>query len=73
MASSVEVPVTWAYRDAETAMRALLASAGGARSARAVGEARVREVLGEAMTPFTDDTGAVVMRNLFRYVVAVKP
>ena len=59
-------------RRRQTALRALLASAGGARSVRAVGEARVREVLGETIVPFTDAGGAVAMRNLFRYAVAVK-
>jgi SAM-dependent methyltransferase len=67
-----EVPVTWAYPDVETALRALLASAGGARSVRAVGEARVREALSAAMEQFRDATGAVVLRNLFRYAVAAK-
>jgi SAM-dependent methyltransferase len=68
-----EVPVTWAYPDAEIALRALLASAGGARSVRAVGEERVRAALLEAMRPFQDAAGAVALANLFRYVVGVKP
>jgi SAM-dependent methyltransferase len=68
-----EVPVTWAYPDTETTLRALLASAGGARSARAVGEDRVRAALTEAMRPFQDDAGAVAIHNLFRFVVGVKP
>jgi SAM-dependent methyltransferase len=71
--ASAELPLNWEYADAETAIRALLASAGGARSVAAVGEARVREALGAALEPFVDDGGAVVLRNLFRYVVAVKP
>jgi SAM-dependent methyltransferase len=68
-----EVRVTWAYPDVGTALRALLASAGGARSVRAVGEARVRAALTEAMKPFQDASGAVALRNLFRYVMGVKP
>ena len=43
-----EVPLTWTYPDTETTLRALLASAGGARSVRAAGEARVRAALTEA-------------------------
>jgi len=73
VAEIAEVPVTWAYPDRETALRALLASAGGARSVRAAGEERVREALAEAMRPFVDARGAVTLRNVFRYVVAVKP
>jgi SAM-dependent methyltransferase len=73
LATSAELPLSWEYANAETAIRALLASAGGARSVSAVGEARVREALGAALEPFVDSTGAVVLRNLFRYVVAVKP
>ena len=65
-----EVPLTWAYPDTETTLRALLASAGGARAARAVGETRVRQALTEAMKPFQGRAGAVALRNVFRYVVA---
>ena len=65
-----EVPLTWAYPDTETTLRALLASAGGARAARAVGETRVRDALTEAMVPFQDASGAVALRNVFRYAVA---
>ena len=68
-----EVAVTWAYPDAETTVRALLASAGGARSVRAAGEDRVREALVSPIARFADDTGAVAIRNVFRYVIAVKP
>jgi SAM-dependent methyltransferase len=67
-----EVPLTWSYPDTETTLRALLASAGGARSARAVGEERVRAALTEAMRPFQDAAGAVAIRNVFRYVVAIR-
>jgi SAM-dependent methyltransferase len=68
-----EQPVTWRYPDAETTVRALLSSAGGARSVRAAGEARVREALAGAMAPFVDSSGAVAIRNVFSYVVAVRP
>jgi SAM-dependent methyltransferase len=68
-----EVPVIWAYPDTETTLRALLASAGGARSVRAVGETRERDALTDAMRPFQDAGGAVALRNVFRFVVAVRP
>jgi len=68
-----EVTLAWTYPDAETTVRALLASAGGARSARAVGEQRVREAIEAALPPFRDPAGAVAIRNVFRYVVGVKP
>ncbi len=55
------------------AMKALLGSAGGARSVRAAGEARVRAALADAIAPFRDASGAVAIRNVFRYVIAVKP
>ena len=51
---------------------AFLASAGGARAVRAAGADRVRAVITQAITPFHDASGAVSIRNLFRYVVGVK-
>ena len=70
--SDAEVALAWTYPDTETAIRALLASAGGARSARAVGEQRVRDALVGAIELFQDRTGAVAIHNVFRYVVGVK-
>jgi ubiquinone/menaquinone biosynthesis C-methylase UbiE len=69
---SGELPVTWSYPDTETTLRAFLASAGGARAVRAAGADRVRAVITQAITPFHDASGAVSIRNLFRYVVGVK-
>jgi SAM-dependent methyltransferase len=68
-----EVALAWTYPDTDTALRALLASAGGARSARAVGERRVRDALVAAIEPFQDRAGAVAIHNVFRYVVGLKP
>jgi SAM-dependent methyltransferase len=66
-----EVPVTWAYATMDDAVRGLLCSAGGARARRDAGEDAVRAALREAMAPFADPgTGAVAMRNTFRWVVA---
>ncbi len=69
---SGEVALAWTYPDTDTTVRALLASAGGARACRVAGERRVREALVAAIEPFRDPTGAVSIRNVFRYVVAVK-
>jgi SAM-dependent methyltransferase len=69
---SGEVALAWSYPDTDTAIRALLASAGGARASRVVGERRVREALIAAIEPFRDLSGAVSIRNVFRYVIAVK-
>ena len=52
------MPLTWAYPDTETTLRALLASAGGARSVRRWGRPACGEALTEAMRPFQDAAGA---------------
>ena len=70
---TVEVPIDWRYADADTTLRALLASAGGARAIRAAGRARVTAALIEAMQQFKGEDGVVTMHNLFRFVVAEKP
>jgi hypothetical protein len=71
LVASGEVPLAWTYPDTETAIRALLASAGGARASRAVGEPRVREALVDAIAPFRVQHGAISIHNVFRYVVGV--
>jgi len=68
-----EVNLAWTYPDTETTVRALLASAGGARASRVAGEHRVREAIEAALQPFRDPTGGVSIHNVFRYVVGVKP
>ncbi len=73
LTSTGEVTLAWTYPDTDTTVRALLASAGGARSVRAVGERRIRAALVAAIEPFQDRTGAVAIHNVFRYVVGVKP
>ncbi len=70
--ASGEVALAWIYPDTDTTLRALLASAGGARACRVAGERRVREALVAAIEPFRDDAGAVSIHNVFRYVVGVK-
>lgn len=67
-----EVALAWTYADTATAMRALLASAGGARASRVAGERRVREAIEAAIEPFRNRSGAVSLQNVFRYVVGTK-
>ena len=67
-----ETTLAWTYPDTETTVRALLASAGGARASRVAGEQRVREAIEAALEPFRDPTGGVSIQNVFRHVVGVK-
>lgn len=71
--AAVEVPVDWHYADADATLRALFASAGGARAIRAAGQLRVAEALLAAMERFKGKDGSVTMHNLFRYLLAEKP
>jgi hypothetical protein len=68
-----EVSLTWAVPGTETTLRALLASAGGARATRAVGEPRVRAALTEAIEPFQDAAGAVAHMKAIRDFLARRP
>jgi SAM-dependent methyltransferase len=70
-AGNGEVVCQWRYADMDEAVRALLCSAGGARAAEAVGPQAVREALRPALAQFRDpETGAVSLRNTFRWVAA---
>jgi len=61
----------WRYATMADAVRALLCSAGGARAAEAAGQEAVRDVLQRVLQPFQDpQTGAVTLRNTFRWVAA---
>ena len=68
-----ETTLAWTYPDTETTVRALLASAGGARASRVAGEQRVREAIEAALEPFRYSAGGVSIHNVFRHVVGVKP
>jgi hypothetical protein len=71
LAGTGEVVCHWRYTSMDEAVRALLCSAGGARAVEAAGEPTVREVLQRALGQFQDpQTGAVTMRNTFRWVAA---
>ncbi len=71
--SSGEVPLVWAHDDVDAAVRAVLASGGGAMAIEAAGEDRAREALIAAVTPFVRGDGRVEMHNVFRYAVARRP
>jgi SAM-dependent methyltransferase len=71
---SGEVVCSWRYPSMDDAVRGLLCSAGGARAAEAAGEEAVRDVLHQALARFQDPrTGAVTLRNTFRWVAAQRP
>jgi len=68
--AAFEVPVVWEYPEVETAVRAALASAGGALAIDAAGEEAVRQALTAALPPFTQGDGSVRFHNVFRVAVA---
>jgi SAM-dependent methyltransferase len=71
---SGEVVCDWRYASMDEAVRAMLSSAGGARAVEAAGEQAVREVLPPALAQFQDPaTGAVTLRNTFRWAAAQRP
>lgn len=72
-AGSGEVPLVWAHPDVESAVRAVLASGGGAMAIEAAGEAAARAALTEAVAPFVRDGGRVEMHNVFRYAIGQRP
>ena len=54
--ASGEVPLVWAHDDVERAVRAVLASGGGAMAIEAAGEPAARAALTTAVVPFTAPT-----------------
>jgi SAM-dependent methyltransferase len=72
-AGSGEVPLVWAHDDVDGAVRAVLASGGGAMAIEASGETAARAALTEAVAPFVRPGGRVEMHNVFRYAVARRP
>jgi SAM-dependent methyltransferase len=65
-----EVPLRWAHPTVGEAVRAVLASGGGAMAIAAAGEPAARAALERAVIPFTRPDGSVSMQNVFRYAVA---
>src|SRR5262249_29977143 len=54
---SGEVPLAWAHDTVDEAVRAVLASGGGAMAIEAAGERAARAALEQAVTPFTAPDG----------------
>jgi SAM-dependent methyltransferase len=67
---SGEVPLAWAHDTVEEAVRAVLASGGGAMAIEAAGEPAARAALEQAVIPFVQPDGSVRMNNVFRYAIA---
>lgn len=68
-----ELPVIWAHDDVEGAVKAVLASAGGALAIEAAGVKAATDALTTAVVPFTSPDGSVAMRNVFRYAIGRRP
>lgn len=67
---SGEVPLVWAHQNVDQAVRAVLASGGGAMAIEAAGEPCARAALEHAVAAFTRPDGSVSMLNVFRYAIA---
>lgn len=67
-----EVALEWAHATAAEAVRAVLASGGGAMAIEAAGEAAARAALERAVIAFCRPDGRVVMHNVFRYAIACR-
>ncbi len=67
--TSAEVPLTWAHEDADRAVRAVLASGGGALAIEAAGVEAARQALTAAAVPFTLPSGRIEMHNIFRFAI----
>jgi len=73
VADSGEVECQWSYASVDNAVRGLIGSAGGTRAVEDAGRDAVDATIRAALKPFTDPiTGAVLMRNIFRWIVGVK-
>jgi len=63
------VALDWAHHDVDSAVRAVLASGGGAIAIEHSGEAAARAALTEAVQAFIAADGSVRMHNTFRYAI----
>jgi SAM-dependent methyltransferase len=68
--TSGEVPLAWEHRTVDEAVRAVLASGGGAMAIEAAGEPAARAALEHAVVPFVQADGSIRMNNVFRYAIA---
>jgi SAM-dependent methyltransferase len=67
-----EVPLDWAHEDVDQAVRAVLASGGGAMAIQAAGEEAARTALTAGVQPFVGPDGTVCMHNVFRYAIGLR-
>jgi SAM-dependent methyltransferase len=70
---SGEVPLSWSHPTVDEAVRAVLASGGGAMAIEAAGEAAARAALERAVIPFIRADGSVRMDNVFRFAIGRAP
>jgi SAM-dependent methyltransferase len=66
----VQVDCPFDYPDAETALRGDLSAGPSQRAIQAVGEARVRSAILQAIAPYRTPSGGYLMRNKVMYLVA---
>jgi SAM-dependent methyltransferase len=66
---SGEVALVWRHADVDRAVRAVLASGGGALAIEAAGVEAARDALSAAVMPFTLPDGRVEMHNVFRFAI----
>ena len=70
--ASGELPLEWAHPNVDQAVRAVLASGGGAIAIEHSGAAAARAALTVAVAPFTRSDGSVRMRDVFRYALGTR-
>jgi SAM-dependent methyltransferase len=70
VAEEADVEVVWAYPDASTLLRGLLAAGPAVRAIAEAGEARIRHAILAAVAPYRTPGGAYRLHNLLRYVIA---
>lgn len=65
-----DVASIWEYPDTETALRGLMSAGPVTKALEIAGFEKVKEVTLEAISPFVEPDGQVVLRNTFRVVIA---
>jgi len=69
---TTDIPGTWQYPDAETAIRGLISAGPVARAIQNTSYQQVYDTIAEAIKPYTQPNGQVVYHNKFRIVIAEK-
>jgi SAM-dependent methyltransferase len=68
-----DVECDWAWPEPTAALRALLSGGAAAEVMQRVGEQQVSDALLSALAPFRTSAGGYMLRNRYRYVIAVAP